>query len=63
MAINSDDLRREASALPDIERADLAVELLVSLEAPADEDPSVTDSACSVRWSGNRGRSWCVAIG
>jgi hypothetical protein len=45
MAIHSDDLRREALALPEVERADLAAELLVSLEAPTDEDPSVIRSS------------------
>jgi hypothetical protein len=44
MAIKSDELRREALALPDIERADLAAELLASLESPTDEDPSVVRS-------------------
>ena len=41
MAIRSDDLRRAALALSADERAGLAAELLVSLEAPTDEDPSV----------------------
>ena len=45
MAINPDELRREALALPDDDRADLAAELLVSLEASTDEDPSATRSA------------------
>jgi hypothetical protein len=44
MAIRSDDLRRAALALSADERADLAAELLVSLEAPTDEDPSVIRS-------------------
>jgi hypothetical protein len=39
-----DELRREALALPDSERADLAAELLVSLEAPTDDDPAVVES-------------------
>ena len=41
MAMTSEALRREALALSEIERADLAAELLVSLEPSADEDPSV----------------------
>jgi Putative addiction module component len=41
MAMKSEELRREALALSEVERADLATELLVSLESPADEDPSV----------------------
>ncbi len=45
MAINPDELRREALALPDVERADLAAELLDSLEASTDEDPSAIRSA------------------
>lgn len=44
MAIRSDDLRRAALALAADERADLAAELLVSLEARPDEDPSVIRS-------------------
>ena len=44
MAIRSDDLRRAALALSADERAGLAAELLVSLEAPTDEDPSVIRS-------------------
>jgi len=44
MAIRSDDLRRAALALSADERADLAAELLVSLEAPTDDDPSVIRS-------------------
>lgn len=39
MATKSEDLRREALGLSDVERADLAAELLVSLENPIDEDP------------------------
>ena len=42
MAAKSDELRREA--LSDVERADLAAELLVSLESVPDEDPSVVRS-------------------
>lgn len=45
MAMHSSDLRREALALPELERADLAADLLVSLEAPTDEDPSVIRSS------------------
>jgi Putative addiction module component len=48
MAIHPDDLRREALALPESERADLAAELLVSLEAPTDEDMSVIRSSWAV---------------
>jgi hypothetical protein len=44
MATRAEDLRREALALSDVERADLAAELLVSLEAPAEQDASVTES-------------------
>ena len=40
MAIAPDDLRRELLALPVADRADLAAELLVSLEVPSDDDPS-----------------------
>lgn len=52
MAIQSDELRREALALPDAERAELAAELLLSLEAPTDEDPSVVGSL----WAAEIGR-------
>jgi hypothetical protein len=45
VAINPDELRREALALPDGERADLAAELLVSLETSTDEDPTAIRSA------------------
>ena len=48
MAIHPDDLRREALALPEVERADLAAELLVSLDAPTDEDLSVIRSSWAV---------------
>ena len=44
MATRAEDLRREALALSDVEHADLAAELLVSLEAPAEQDASVTES-------------------
>lgn len=40
MAAKSEDLRREALGLSEVERADLAAELLASLETPIDEDPS-----------------------
>ncbi len=36
--MKSEDLRREALALSDVERADLAAELLVSLEEPGSAD-------------------------
>jgi Putative addiction module component len=39
MAITSEDLRRQALALPDVERADLAAQLLISLEGPTADDP------------------------
>jgi hypothetical protein len=44
MATKSGDLRREALGLSDVERADLAAELLVSLETPFDEEPSDVQS-------------------
>jgi hypothetical protein len=44
MAMKSEELLREALALSEVERADLATELLVSLESLADEDPSVASS-------------------
>jgi hypothetical protein len=45
MATKSEDLRREALGLSEAERADLAADLLASLETPtADEDPSVARS-------------------
>lgn len=40
MATKSEELRRDALALPDVERAHLAAELLVSLEPAADDDPT-----------------------
>ncbi len=39
MVNNTEALRREALALPDPERADLAAELLASLDEPVDDDP------------------------
>ncbi len=39
MATTSEDLRRQALALPNVERADLAAQLLISLEDPAVDDP------------------------
>ena len=36
--MKSEDLRREALALSDVERADLAAELLISLEKPESAD-------------------------
>jgi putative addiction module component (TIGR02574 family) len=41
MTPRADDLLREALALSDAERADLAVELLASLDSPADEPVEV----------------------
>jgi hypothetical protein len=40
MATTSEDLHRQALALPNLERADLAARLLVSLEDPAVDDPA-----------------------
>jgi hypothetical protein len=40
MATKSEELRRDALALSDVERAHLAAELLVSLEPAADDDPA-----------------------
>ena len=39
MVNNTEALRREVLALPDPERADLAAELLASLNEPVDDDP------------------------
>ena len=39
MVNDTEALRREALALPDPERADLAAELLASLDEPVDDDP------------------------
>lgn len=47
MAIKSEDLRREAMDLPEGERAELAAELLVSLEPNAVDD----DTDVSSLWS------------
>jgi Putative addiction module component len=41
MSTKSEELRRDALALSDVERAHLAAELLVSLEPAADDDPTV----------------------
>jgi Putative addiction module component len=41
MATKAQELRRDALALSDVERAQLAAELLVSLEPAADDDPTV----------------------
>jgi hypothetical protein len=43
--MKSEDLRREALALSEVERADLAAELLVSLEPPAAPDDDQARSA------------------
>jgi len=40
-------LRREALALPDPERADLATELLASLDKPATDDPETVNALWS----------------
>ena len=48
MAIKSEDLRREAMSLPDGERAELAAELLVSLEPDALDDDADIASLWSV---------------
>ena len=67
--MKSDELRREALALSDVERADLAAELLVSLESPTDEDPSVVRSvwgaeierrARRVLAGGAEGKDWKI---
>jgi hypothetical protein len=47
MVTTTDALRREALALPDPERADLATELLASLDKPATDDPETV----SALWS------------
>jgi hypothetical protein len=47
MAIAPDDLRRELLALSVAEHADLAAELLVSLETPSEDDRSVVRSPWS----------------
>jgi Putative addiction module component len=41
MATKPEELRRDALALSDVERAHLAAELLVSLEPLTDDDPAV----------------------
>lgn len=40
MATKSEELRRVALALSDVERAELAAELLVSLEPATEDDPT-----------------------
>jgi Putative addiction module component len=47
MVKTTEALRREALALPDPERADLAAELLASLDKPAADDPETV----SALWS------------
>jgi hypothetical protein len=39
MAIGAEDLWREALALPEVKRADLAADLLASLDRPSADDP------------------------
>lgn len=69
MATRSDELRRDVLALSEAERADLAAELLVSLEPPTDDDPSVALSlwgteierrARRVLTGGTEGEDWTV---
>ncbi len=47
MVTTTEALRREALALPDPERADLATELLASLDKPTTDDPETV----SALWS------------
>ena len=47
MVNHTEALLREALALPEPERADLAAELLASLDEPADDDPETV----SALWS------------
>lgn len=47
MAMGADDLWREALALSEVERADLAADLLASLDEPTAEEPAQVRS----RWS------------
>jgi hypothetical protein len=51
MLPQSDDLLREAQALPEGERADLAAELLASLDGPADDSYEV-----EAAWAAEIGR-------
>lgn len=44
VAMQSEELRREVLALSEVERADLAAELLVSLEQPESADSSLVRS-------------------
>lgn len=44
MAMKSDELHKEALALSSADRAHLAAELLISLEPPADDDPTLVMS-------------------
>ncbi len=69
MVTRSDELRRDALALTEAERAHLVAELLVSLEPPSDDDPSVTQSlwgteierrARRVLMGGTQGEDWAV---
>jgi len=46
MVNSTEALLREALALPDPERADLAAELLASLDEPVDDDPTTL----SAKW-------------
>lgn len=41
MALGAEDLWREALALPEVKRADLAADLLASLDGPVADDPTV----------------------
>ena len=69
MATTSEDLRREALALSDSERADLAAELLLSLEQheSSQRDPvasawatEIERRARDVLAGGDRGETWDV---
>jgi len=40
MALGAEDLWREALALPEVQRANLAADLLVSLDGPLADDPT-----------------------
>lgn len=69
MAGNAQALLREALALPDRERADLAAELIASLDEPGVDDPVVVRDlwarelearARRVRAGGHGGEDWAT---